>query len=322
MKRRALLVGALAAVAPAIAVAQAERTARIGLLGIGSEESRDLRAPVVAGLRELGYREGRNLTLVDRSQVDRYENLAAAAKELAQLNLDVVISWGSAAPRAAMAAMPATPIVLVGGDPVASGLATSYARPGGNVTGVATMSIDLIGKLLELLRDALPGLRRVSALLNPTSPTELRSMEQAGRDAQRLGLELRRAEIRAAVDFEPAIAAAAREKSQALLLIPSTMLYANRRRIASAAIQHGLPCAGPFIEYAEAGALLGYGADRQKLMREAARFADRILKGEAPANMAIERATQLELAVNLKTAAALGVKIPDVVRFRASRVIE
>lgn len=322
MRRRTLVLGAFAVLGSRLAVAQKEVIARIGLLGVGSPDSRDLLQPVVAGLRDFGYQEGRNLTLVDRSQVDRYENLVAAAKELAQMRLDVVICWGSAAPRAAMAAMPKTPIVLVGGDPVASGLAQSYARPGGNVTGVATMSIDLIGKLLELLKETLPGLLRVSALLNPTSPTELRSMEQAGRDSQRLGLELRRAEVRAADDFEPAIATAAREKSQALLLIPSTMLYVNRRRIASAAIKHGLPCAGAFIEFAEAGTLLGYGADRQKLMREAARFAARILKGETPATMAIERATQLELAINLKTAAALGVKIPDVIRVRASRIID
>ena len=321
MHRRSFLALTLA-LAPLIARAQKSAAARIGVLGVGSPDSRDLLQPVVAGLRDLGYQEGRNLTLVDRSQVDRYENLAAAAKELAQLKLDVVICWGSAAPRAAMAAMPETPIVLVGGDPVASGLAQSYARPGGNVTGVATMSIDLIGKLLEVLKETVPGLRRVSALLNPTSPTELRSMEQAGRDAQRLGLELRRAEVRTAEDFEPAVATAAKEKSHALLLIPSTMLYVNRRRIADAAIKHRLPCIGAFIEFAEAGTLLGYGADRQKLMREAARFAARILKGEAPANMAIERATQFELAINLKTAAALGVKIPSVIRLRASRLID
>ena len=321
MHRRSVLA-LLLAQAPLISRAQERGTATIGLLGVGSPGSRDLLQPVAEGLRDFGYQEGRNLTLVDRSQVDRYENLAIAAKELARLKLDVVICWGSAAPRAAMAAMPKTPIVLVGGDPVASGLAQSYSRPGGNVTGLATMSLDLIGKLLELMKETLPGLLRISALLNPGSPTELRSMEQAGRDAQRLGLELRRAEIGTAEDFEPAIAKAAREKAQALLLIPSTMLYVNRRRIAAAAVQHRLPSAGVFIEFAEAGTLLGYGPDRQKLMRQAARFAARILKGESPATMAIERATQFELAINLKTAAALGVTIPDVVRFRAGRIIE
>ena len=320
--RRRPFIAALFSVATVPRLALGQNLARIGLLGIGSHDSRDLWTPVIEGLRDLGYQEGRNLVVVDRSQVDRYDALAAAASELAKTNLDVVICWGSAAPRAAMAAMPSTPIVLVGGDPVASGLAKNYARPGGNVTGIATLSIDIIGKVLDLLKETLPRVRRVAALFNPESPTEVRSFEQAGRDAQRLGLDLFRAEIRIAEDLERAIAGAAANKAQAMLLIPSTMLYVNRKKIAVLALKYHLPCAASNMEYAEAGLLLGYGTNRQKQMRDAARYVVRILNGESPADMAIERATQLDLAINMKTATALGVKVPDVVRFRTSRVIE
>jgi putative ABC transport system substrate-binding protein len=299
-----------------------ETVYRIGLLWLGAGQASNLKEVLIAGLRDHGYVTGRNIEFLDRTQATRYEELAVAAKELVEAKVDLIVSYGATAPHAARGASSTIPIVIVGADPVGAGLAKSLSRPGGNVTGIATLGSDLLGKRMELLKECMPAARQVAVLFNPASEAGVRMLPTVEAEARRLKLQPYTVEARTPEDLELAFARAAKANSAALYLVPNTLFTANRRQIAALALKYRLASIGSTPEYVDAGGLLAYSANIGRMFRQAAGYVARILKGETPANMPIEQASEFELAINLKTARALGVKIPDALRFRATKLVE
>ncbi len=258
MKRRRFLL-AVALSAPALALAQ--KSARIGLLGLGLEKP--LLDALTNGMKEQGYELGRNLSFVHKGNLKSYEQLGAAAAELVSANVDVIVTWGSTAPAVARKTTSTVPIVIVaGGDPVANGLVTSLARPGGNLTGIITQSSELAGKQLELLKQISPGLQKTAIMLNPGSANEVRYIPIAEKAARRLGMSLHVAEIRTPDDFDAAFAASAKADCKAVFVAASTMFLPHREKIAALALKHGMGPAGdggrePHTDDAPGGKLRG-----------------------------------------------------------------
>ncbi len=298
---------------------------RVGYLGVPNEpaEASPWRAAFVRGLRDLGYVPGQNI-VVDVRRWTTDDQLRRILNELVRLKVDVIFVGP---PFAAMAAKQATkdiPIVCGScGDPVENGLAVSLARPGGNLTGLASLSAELIGKRVELLKQMLPGVSRVSVFLFPANPgtrPTLRALDAAGRT---LGIEMQRVEIRVAGDFDNGFLSAATGGAGAVLLQDDPLTRSARTQIAELALKHRLPVSTGLPEVAEAtGVLVAYGPDRLDMARRAARFVDKILKGAKPEDLPFEQATKLDLVVNLKTAKALGLTVPHSFLLRADRVIE
>lgn len=235
----------------------------------------------------------------------------------------MIVVGGSPPTLAASKAAPNTPIVMAsGGDPVAAGLVASLARPGGMITGLTSLAGNITDKYLELLLVAVPQLRRVGFLVDSTVLTASAHMEAARRSGSQLSVEVRFAEVARLEDIDPGIVRLTQEGIQALAIMPSTRFAADRRRILTVALAHRLPVVAQTHEYVEAGALLSYGADPSALYRRAAYYVDRILKGAKPGDLPIEQPTQFETVVNLKTAKALGLNVPQSLLLRANRVIE
>ena len=305
--------------APAVVAAQAPpRVPQIGVLRIGppSDASADT---LRKALRDLGYVEGRNILIADRSAEGRLERLTDLAADLVRLKVDVIIAGGVAATRAAREATATIPIVMLATDPLGAGLVTSLARPGGNITGVATLESELGAKRLELLKEAFPKASRVAVLYDPTtSPTVLKEVEDAG---ARMKLQLQVIEVRTPEDLAPAFRKTKGWRAAALMVLASPFFSSQRLRIASLAMEHRLPITVPHRAYAEAGGLMSYGPDFRDLSRRAAVFVDKILKGAKPADLPIEQPTKFELVINLKTARALGLTIPQSLLGRADEVI-
>jgi putative ABC transport system substrate-binding protein len=322
-KRRQLLaLTALAAALPGLALAQ-RKPARIGLLWLSSPEVAHLRKALFDGLREHGYVEGGNLLVEERTGADRYEKLLAGAQDLAEAKVDVIVAFGNTSSRAARRATASIPIVMIAGmDPVKDGIAASFGRPGGNVTGVSTLSNELHGKWVQLMRETLPHARRIGAIVTPTSDLGPQYLRDVQAEAQRVGMEFQPFEVRIADDLEPAFAAAAKANVDAVFIVPSTMLRALRQRIGSLALKHRMPCFGYSSEFSQAGALLSYGINRERLFRRAGDYAGRILKGALPTDLPIEWPTEFELVLNLRTAKTLGVAIPPTILLRATLTIE
>jgi putative ABC transport system substrate-binding protein len=319
----ALALGILAA--PLAATAQQPgKVARIGYLGNSSPALEpDLVAAFRQGLHDLGYTEGQDLLIEFRWAEGRYERLPELAAELVRLKVDVLLTAGTLGALAAKQATQTIPIVMaVIGDAVASGLVTGVARPGGNVTGFNTFSRDLEGKRLELLKGIVPRLSRIAVLLNPSNPSTALSWEQAQAGAQALRLTLERVEVGAAEDFEAAFAANARQRPGALFMIPDRFLLAHRARIIAFAARKRLPAMYPFKEFVDAGGLISYASSYPAMFRRAAIYADKILKGAKPGDLPIEQPTTFELIINLKTAKALGLTIPQSILVRADEVIQ
>jgi putative ABC transport system substrate-binding protein len=293
------------------------------LLWLKTPEERELREELFEGLRRQGYVQGRNLAIEDRTGAERYEDLQAGARALAESKVDLIVAFGNTSAKAARQATSSTPIVIVAGmDFVKEGLVASIARPGGNLTGFSTMSDDLHIKWVELIRETLPHTRHVGALVTPTSdlgPRYLRTLQEEGK---RQGLDFPPFEVRAPGDLEPALAAAAKAQVHALFIVPSTMLRGSRQRIGELAMKHRMPWFGYSTEFCVAGALVSYGVNRRRLFRRAGEYASRILDGTSPGGLPIEYPSEFELAVNLKSAKTLGVAIPPAVKFRATQVIE
>jgi len=271
-------------------------------------------------LRDLGYVEGRNILIADRSAEGRLERLTDLAADLVRLKVDVIIAGGVAATRAAREATATIPIVMLATDPLGAGLVTSLARPGGNITGVATLESELGAKRLELLKEAFPKASRVAVLYDPTtSPTVLKEVEDAG---ARMKLQLQVIEVRTPEDLAPAFRKTKGWRAAALMVLASPFFSSQRLRIASLAMEHRLPITVPHRAYAEAGGLMSYGPDFRDLSRRTAVFVDKILKGAKPADLPIEQPTKFELVINLKTARALGLTIPQSLLARADEVIQ
>jgi putative ABC transport system substrate-binding protein len=314
-----LLVPPLAALAQ-----QPARVPRIGYLGNSAPA---LEAELVGafrqGLRDLGYTEGQNIRIEFRWAEGRFERLPELAAELVRLKVDVLLTAGTPGPLAAKQATQTIPIVMASvGDAVASGLVTSLARPGGNVTGSNTFSPDLEGKRLELLKEIVPRLSRIAVLLNPSNPFMALGWEQAQAGAQALRLKLEPVEVRAAEEFEAAFAAIARQRPSALFMIDDRFLLAHRARIIAFAARQRLPAMYSYKEFVDAGGLISYAPSYPAMFRRAATYVDKILKGARPGDLPIEQPTKFELVINLKTAKALGLTIPQSVLARADEVIQ
>jgi ABC-type uncharacterized transport system substrate-binding protein len=327
MPRRALaLLVTLALgllVAPLAATAQSPTPVhRVGyLLGSTREQEPALEA-FLEGMRALGYVEGQNLVMEYRAAEGQYERLPALAAELVRLKVDVLLAVITPAALAAKDATTTIPIVMMGiGDPVGSGLVASLARPGGNVTGLASVQTDLVGKELEFLKDVLPTVSRVAVLWNPANPAHARHVRAADVAAQALGVQLHLVEAGGPEAFDRAFAAMTRAHVGALLVLGDSIVFQHRRRLAELAATNRLPTVHNIRPFVEAGGLMAYGPSTPDLRRRAAVYVDKILKGAKPADLPVEQPTKFELVINLKTAEALGITIPPTLLFQADEII-
>ena len=301
---------------------QPARIPRIGILVGSSASSYSARVEAFRQrLRELGYVEGKNVVLEYRYAEGKLERLPDLAAELVRLKVDVIVTSGSAI-LAAKKASATIPIVFAGsGDPVGTGLVSSLARPGGNITGLSLMSPDLDGKRLELLKEAFPKVARVAFLWFPGGPRgnlRLTEMEAA---AKALGVKLLSLEVRSLDDFEGAFARAKRDGAQALITFPTALINTQQRQVLDFASKNRLPAMYPTSEFVEAGGLMSYAPNYADLFRRAADFVDKILKGTKPAEIPVEQPMRFEFIINLIAAKQIGVTIPPNVLVRADRVI-
>lgn len=325
--RAALGLGALAlaflAPLPQADAQPARRVPTVGFVGMPTDSSEARwQDGFVRGLHELGYVPGQTILVETRSYTTG-DQLKGVLEEFVRRKVDVIFVGQ---PFVAVAAQQATreiPIVCGScGDPTENGLAVSLARPGGNVTGLASLSAELIGKRLELMKELFPGVMRHAVFVFPRNPgirATSRALDAAGR---KLGLEIQRVEIRGPGDFEGAFRSAAKGGAGTVLLQDDPLLRFSMTQIAELALKHRLPVSTGLVEVVEAGAFMAYGPDRVDLYRRAAGFVDRILKGARPEDLPFEQATKLGLVLNLKTARALGVMIPQSFVLRADRIIE
>jgi putative tryptophan/tyrosine transport system substrate-binding protein len=277
------------------------------------------------GLRDLGYVEGKSFMIEYRGAEGKVDRIPSLVAELVQLNVDVLVVVTLSSIRAAKQATKTIPIVMVTGDPVASGIVDSLARPGGNITGLATLSRDLSGKRLEMLSEAVPRLSRVGVLWNADEQTGSRGVyfKEYETAARALKIELQSLEVRGPnPDLQGAFQTAAKGRAGGLITITSAPLFLQRKRIADLAIKNRLPSMYQGSAWVEAGGLMSYSADDLEAFRRAATYVDKILKGKKPADLPVEQPTKFELVINLKTAKALGLTIPPVVMMRAERVIK
>ncbi len=310
------------------AAQQADRSARIGYLSLNlaAGDTRN-RLSFLQRLRDLGYVEGRNLQIEYRDAEGKTERFAAMAAELVALKVDVIVtSGGSLAALAAKQATTTVPIVFTAvGDPVGEGLVTSLARPGGNVTGLSVLSPELVIKSLELIKQAVPGASRVALLLKPDAmPDRARKdrLKAADVAARALGVWLQVVEARGPADFDRAFSDMTKALAGALTLVSTPVFDNERRRLVDLAAKNRLPTVYSFKAYVEAGGLMSYGPDLADLHRRAATHVDKILKGTKPADLPVEQPTKFELVINLKTAKALGLTIPQSVLVRADEIIQ
>jgi len=276
------------------------------------------------GLRELGYVEGQNVTIEYRWADGRFEQFPDLAAELVGLKVDVIVTAVTQASIAAKKATGAIPIVMVAvSDPVGSGLVASLARPGANVTGTSSMTAEVVGKQLELLKETLPKISRVAALWNPANPVfQALQLKETKVAARALGVQLQILEARGPDEIDRAFAAMARERTRALLVLGDPVFTSHRKRIADLAVKHRLPTVSGTREYVEAGGLMAYGPSFHDMYRRAAYYVDRILKGTKPADLPVERPTKFELVINLKTAKQIGLTVPPNMLARADKVIK
>jgi putative ABC transport system substrate-binding protein len=313
--------------APLVAGAQqAAKVPRIGYLSLNAGANPHLREAFRQGLRDLGYVEGRNVVIEYRDAEGKPERLPALAGELVALKVDVIVTGGgSPVTLAAKQATSTLPIVFANStDPVTDGLVTGLARPGGNATGSSFLAPKLVGKCLELFKQAVPRASRVAVLWQPGSQGErtekdmLKRAEGAGRA---LGVRLQVVEARSLADFDRAFSDMTRARAGALTVLGSAMFFSERRRLVGLAAKNRLPAVYTSREYVDAGGLMSYGPSLADNFRRAATYVDKILKGAKPADLPVEQPTKFELVINLKTAKALGLTIPPPLLQRADEVI-
>jgi putative tryptophan/tyrosine transport system substrate-binding protein len=332
MRRRefiTLLGGATAAWPLGARAQQAARIARIGYLITGALESPETKINRDAfrqGLNELGYIEGRNIVIEYRSADGKIERLPGLATELVGLRVDLIVAQATPAGRAAQQATTTIPIVVTAmGDPVRDGLVASLARPGGNITGTTFLGPELVPKRLSFLRELLPTISRVAVLWHPgafSEPTIREMLNEVAQAARRLGVQLQLVEVRSADEFDHAFTTMVGARAEALFQFPSTLLFNERRRIVDLAARHRLPAMFNAREFVQLGGLIAYGANLAELNRRAAAYVDKILKGAKPSDLPVEQPTKFELFINLKTAKALGLAVPDRLLVGADEVIE
>jgi putative ABC transport system substrate-binding protein len=311
--------------APLIAMAQQPATIpRIGFLSAAPLSSITARSEAFRqGLRDLGYVEGRNITIDWRSADDQWDRLPALAVELVGLKVSLIVTAEEPAALASRKVTQSIPIVMAqSGDPVVTGLAASLARPGGNVTGLTTGAFELPSKEVGLLREAVPKLSRLAVLSNPGNPPNSTGLKSIGAAARALSLSVSVHDVRDASALAAAFAAMTEERADGLIVLPDPMFLTQRAQIAELAARARLPAIYGIPEHVRAGGLMSYAADRTALFRQAATCVDKILKGVKPADLPVEQPTKFELAINLKTAKALGLTIPQPLLLRADEVIQ
>jgi len=325
LARRRVLGGLLISLAPPLAAeAQpAEKVHQIGYLG-GSSRAAPLVESFRQGLRDLGYLENRNMILTIRWGEASPERLRNFAAELVRLGVDVIVAGPDSSIAAAKQATKTIPIVMVlPTDPVQAGFVANLARPGANVTGL-TLEVDtqIYGKRLQLLKEAFPKTVRVAILGNPAfagRPSYSTDVDDA---AQSLGVSVRFIDVRESQDLDAAVQSLTRQRPDALFVVSDPLIYSQRELLVELASKLHLPAMYSALDWAEAGGLMAYGPSRADLMRRAAIYVDRILKGAKPADLPVEQPTKFELVINMKTAKAIGLTIPPSLLIRADQVIE
>jgi putative ABC transport system substrate-binding protein len=325
MRRRefVMLLGAAALSQPAFSQESRPGLARIGFIGNGPASEHRLRDAFVAGLRENGFDEGRDCTIVNRFAEGEPDRLPALAQDLVREKVDVIVLAGPAAIRATESATSTVPIVVaITGDPIAGGFVPSLAHPGGNLTGLSMNNTEISGKRLELLQETTPSMTRVAALVD-ASLMVANGLSEVESAARSLGLALQVLRV-TMDDLDRAFAAAQRERAQAMLVLPTPRFnfQSRRARLADLALRHGLPSMYEEAAYVRDGGLMSYGPNFEDMYRRAAAYVAKILKGAKPGDLPIEQPAKFELAVNLRTAKALGLTIPQSILARADELIE
>jgi putative tryptophan/tyrosine transport system substrate-binding protein len=312
------LLGATA-VWPLAGHAQQTKVHRVGALLLGNADAESFRMELREGLRKSGYIEGQNLLFDFRSAEGKLDLLPKLAAELVALKVDVIVALYTPCALAAQQATHEIPIVVLSGDPVGTGLVASLARPGGNITGISLMAAELHGKCVELFRDILPSVRRVAVLLNAEDPFWKQIREQVQLAGGATGIEIAPSlMVRGPNEIDAAFATMKKEGAGAVVVHGSL----STKNVAELALQHGLPAATQTRSFAEVGGLMSYGADDPDVFRQSALFVTKILQGGNPTNMPVEQPTKFELAINLRTAKALGITVPESFLLRADQVIE
>jgi putative ABC transport system substrate-binding protein len=315
-----VMVGLVTGVLSASAAQESSRPAgahRIGILTLsGAGQLRER-------LRDLGYIEGRNVVFEIRDSKGRADVVDELAAELVRAKVDVIVASNPAFVFGARRATTTIPIVMVHTpDPVELGLVASLAHPGGNITGTTSLSVSLSIKQLDLLKEAVPKAARIAVLWNPDNPWHPITVRGLRQERRSLGVQLQMLAVRSPDEFAGAFRAMTRDRAQAVLVLADPMTFVHRRRLADLAAKHRLPLMGSLREYADAGGLLAYWADGDELLRRAADYVDKILRGAKPADLPIEQPTRYELVVNRKTAGTLGLTLPRSLLLRADQVIE
>jgi ABC-type uncharacterized transport system substrate-binding protein len=322
MKRRGFitLLGGAAAAWAVAARAQQSKVTRIGALYIGLADGDSFKKELREGLHQLGYVEGKNVAFEFRSADGKLDRLPELAAELVRLKVDVIVPLYVPSALAAKQATREIPIVIIAADPVETGIVPSLARPGGNITGVSLMSAVFVGKCVELFRDMMPAMRRVAVLTNAADALFAKLVLEHVEVAARLsGIKVQPITLRGPdQELDAAFAAMTKEQADAVVIQGSL----STKRIAGLASQHRLPAASSTRAFVDAGGLMSYGADGPALFRLGAVFVHRILQGRQPSELPIEQPTKFELAINLKTAKAMGLTIPDTFLLRADALLE
>jgi putative ABC transport system substrate-binding protein len=323
MRRRQFItmLGGAAAAWPLAVRAQQAGVPTIGYLGSALLPNSQRDVAFFQRLRELGWIEGRNIAIAYRWGENRVERYTEIAAEFVQLKVDIIVTFGTAVPAFKQATSSIPIVFTIDADPVGRGLVASLARPGGNVTGLSNQSIDLPGKRIEMLREAIPGLRRLAVLANAGFPGAVQEMGEVLALGRKLGLEVATLQVRAPADIEPGLETF-KGQAEALYVCGDALIFSNRLRISTLAIGARLPTIYGSREYVDLGGFASYGPHFADLWRRAAGYVDAILRGAKPANIPVEQPTKFELVVNLTTAKALGLKIPEAFLLRADEVIE
>jgi putative ABC transport system substrate-binding protein len=327
MMQRILIAGLVSALvivsAQSASTQQVRRIPRIGYLTLGSGPA-EPEVELMQRLSELGWVEGRNVTIDYRRAANDTKRLPGLAKELVDLKVDVLVASATPAIHAAKNATATIPIVMsAAADPVASGVVASLARPGGNVTGLSLQSPELAGKRLELLKEIVPKLTRVAFLAHARDPAHKLFFKEAQEIAPKIGLQIQPLAVQGPEEFETAFATMVKERAGAVVIVPlfTGSALGTGPKVADLAIRNRLPSISDGIRFPEAGGLISYGANRLDLWRRAASFVDKILKGAKPADLPVEQPTKFDFVINLKTAKQIGLTIPPNVLVRADRVI-
>ena len=321
-----IVAAGLAIARSAAEAQQASKVARIGFLATNLAVIPHLRDAFLQGLRDLGYVEGRNVVIEYRDAEGKLERFPALVAELVALKVDVIVAPATPATVAAKQATKTIPIVFaVVSDPVTSGLVTSLARPGGNVTGLSVLEPELVGKRLELLKQVVPGVSRVAVLWHPGAVgerTEKDVLKEAEAAARAMGVPLQFVEARGPADFDRAFLDMTRASAGALTVLESTVFFVERRHLVDLAAKNRLPAVYGLREFVDAGGLMAYGPNQPDLFRRAATHVDKILKGAKPGDLPVEQPTKFELIINLKAAKGLDITIPQSLLGRADEVIQ